>query len=184
METPPCRVIRAHEKATGGHQRSNALQRKPVTTLPTGRNARPPPLGVRYPLKVDSRTLSQLWVLQSRSAVGPFLGHADFTPSNATPTRSRRCQLTPGFTLLQRHSHRNLVLPAEASRTPLVGFRSLQHMRSRRSTRRGGAATRYVPPPGFGYPLDGLLPPRPCRPCFVSAALLGLHPSELPPPAR
>jgi hypothetical protein len=32
---------------------------------------------------------------------------------------------------------------------------------------------RYVPPAGFGYPLDGLLHPSPCRACFVPAALLG-----------
>jgi hypothetical protein len=31
----------------------------------------------------------------------------------------------------------------------------------------------YVPPTGFGYPLGGLLPPSPCRPFFVPAALLG-----------
>jgi hypothetical protein len=32
---------------------------------------------------------------------------------------------------------------------------------------------RCVPPSGFGYPLDGFLPPGPCQPCFMPAALLG-----------
>lgn len=32
---------------------------------------------------------------------------------------------------------------------------------------------RHVPPSGFGYPLDGLLPSKPCRFCFAPAALLG-----------
>jgi hypothetical protein len=32
---------------------------------------------------------------------------------------------------------------------------------------------RFVPPSGFGYPRDGLLPFRPRRPCFMPAALLG-----------
>jgi hypothetical protein len=32
---------------------------------------------------------------------------------------------------------------------------------------------RYVPPSGFGHPLDGLLPSDPCRVCFTPAALLG-----------
>jgi hypothetical protein len=32
---------------------------------------------------------------------------------------------------------------------------------------------RYVPPSGFGYPLDGFLPSDPCRFCFTPAALLG-----------
>jgi hypothetical protein len=32
---------------------------------------------------------------------------------------------------------------------------------------------RYVPSPGFDYPLDGLLPSGPCRLCFTPTALLG-----------
>ena len=66
---------------------------------------------------------------------------------------------------------------------------------------------RYVPPSGFGYPLDGLLPSNPCRFCFTPAALLGctlrsfphsgsirafppelthlpFHPALYPPPKR
>jgi hypothetical protein len=54
-----------------------------------------------------------------------------------------------------------------------MGFRSLQHLRDRRSTYTGGAAARYVPPSGFGYPLDGLRPSIPCRFCFTPAALMG-----------
>jgi hypothetical protein len=36
-----------------------------------------------------------------------------------------------------------------------------------------GSPTRYVPPSGFGYPLDGFLPSIPCRFCFTPAALVG-----------
>jgi len=54
-----------------------------------------------------------------------------------------------------------------------MGFDSLQHMRNSRSTRRGLKAARSVPPSGFGYPLDGLLPRIPCRFFFAPAALLG-----------
>jgi hypothetical protein len=53
-----------------------------------------------------------------------------------------------------------------------VGFRSLQHVRNPRSTH-AGSPTRYVPPSGFGYPRDGLLPSIPCRFCFTPAALMG-----------
>jgi hypothetical protein len=34
--------------------------------------------------------------------------------------------------------------------------------------------SRWVPPSGFDYPLDGLLPSNPCRFCFTPAALMGL----------
>jgi len=54
-----------------------------------------------------------------------------------------------------------------------VGFRSLQHIRAWRSTHAAGAAGCFVPPSGFGYPLGGLRPPRPCGFCFTPAALLG-----------
>ena len=36
-----------------------------------------------------------------------------------------------------------------------------------------GLPARYVPPSGFGYPLDGFLPSIPCRFCFAPAALMG-----------
>jgi len=54
-----------------------------------------------------------------------------------------------------------------------MGFRSLQHIRAWRSTHAAGATGRLVPPSGFGYPLGGLLPPRPCGFYFTPAALLG-----------
>ena len=54
-----------------------------------------------------------------------------------------------------------------------MDFTSLQHIRDRRSTCREVSEPRYVPPSGFGYPLDGLLPPSPCRFCFTPAALMG-----------
>jgi hypothetical protein len=57
--------------------------------------------------------------------------------------------------------------------TPLMGSRSLQHIRTRRSTHTGVPQPADGPPPGFGDPLDGLRPPNPCRPCFVPAALMG-----------
>jgi hypothetical protein len=45
--------------------------------------------------------------------------------------------------------------------------------RGRRSTYCECAALTTVPPSGFGFPLDGLLPSVPGRPCFRSTALLG-----------
>jgi len=42
--------------------------------------------------------------------------------------------------------------------------------------------TRYVPPSGFGCPLDGFLPRIPCRFCFTPAALLGFTLRRYPLP--
>jgi hypothetical protein len=66
--------------------------------------------------------------------------------------------------------------------SPLMGFCSLQHIRNSRSTSRGPKPARYVPPSGFGYPLDGLLPRIPCRFCFTPAALLGFTLRRFPLP--
>jgi hypothetical protein len=54
-----------------------------------------------------------------------------------------------------------------------VGFASLQHMLGEKVHVTRALPTRYVPPPGFDYPLDGFLPFRPDRFCFTPAALLG-----------
>lgn len=48
----------------------------------------------------------------------------------------------------------------------------------------GLSTARYVPSSGFARPLDGLLLPKPCRPCFVPAALMGFRPSKLSPLER
>jgi hypothetical protein len=53
-----------------------------------------------------------------------------------------------------------------------MGFCSLQHAGSEVHLMRGLPA-RYVPPSGFGHPLDGFLPSIPCRFCFAPAALMG-----------
>jgi hypothetical protein len=52
-------------------------------------------------------------------------------------------------------------------------------MKDRRSTH-AGSPTRYVPPSGFGYPPDGLLPSIPCRFSFAPAALLGFTLRSVP----
>lgn len=41
-----------------------------------------------------------------------------------------------------------------------------------------------VPPSGFGYPLDGLLPPKPGRACLIPTAFLGFSPSKRSPLTR
>jgi hypothetical protein len=57
--------------------------------------------------------------------------------------------------------------------TPLMGFASLQHLQGLKIHLPRALPARYVPPSGFGYPLDGLLPADPRRFCFAPAALMG-----------
>lgn len=61
-----------------------------------------------------------------------------------------------------------------------MDFCSLQHLRHRRSTRPRGCRPACVPPAGFGYPLDGLLPPKPYPAYFSRAALLGFALRSVP----
>jgi hypothetical protein len=73
-----------------------------------------------------------------------------------------------------------------------MGFRHPSaHARYRGPPAAPGAARRYVPSSGFGYPLDGFLPRCPGRLCFAPTALLGFAlrsvtphevPAALPPP--
>jgi hypothetical protein len=65
-----------------------------------------------------------------------------------------------------------------------MGLRSLQHIRIRRSTGRGLSPARFVPPSGFGYPLDGLLPSYPAPVLFRTGSAPGINPSELSPRGR
>jgi hypothetical protein len=64
-----------------------------------------------------------------------------------------------------------------------MGFCSLQHTGSEVHLTRALPA-HYVPPSGFGHPLDGFLPSIPCRFFFRTGGTHGIHPSELPPPER
>jgi hypothetical protein len=63
-----------------------------------------------------------------------------------------------------------------------MGFSSLQHLRNPRSTQSRASLTRFVPPSGFGYPLDGFLPRVPRRFYFAPAALLGFSLRRFPLP--
>jgi hypothetical protein len=54
-----------------------------------------------------------------------------------------------------------------------MGFRSLQHIQESKVHTSRVLPTRFVPPSGFGYPLDGFLPSIPRRLCFAPTALVG-----------
>jgi hypothetical protein len=62
-----------------------------------------------------------------------------------------------------------------------MGFQSLQHIQGPAiHLLQAFADARYVPPSGFGYPLDGFRPPNPRRPYFVPTALLGFTLRSIP----
>jgi len=79
-------------------------------------------------------------------------------------------------------SHRHRLRGTAGSSRGL--FAPFNTCRQRGSTFRGARPPRYVPPPGFGHPPGGLLPPKPGRACFIPTAFLGFFPSELSPSAR
>lgn len=58
-------------------------------------------------------------------------------------------------------------------RTPLMDFRSLQHLQDSAIHSSRAFQARYGPRSGFGYPLRGFRPPNPGRLCFTPAALVG-----------
>jgi hypothetical protein len=85
---------------------------------------------------------------------------------------SDRRALSASFAFLQSLAQRNLARrPKPASSSHGLSFPTALAGSEVHFTRASRA--RYVPPAGFGYPLGGLLPPSPCRACFVPAALLG-----------
>ena len=88
------------------------------------------------------------------------------------PQLSDRCALSSSFAFLQSLAQRYLVRrPQPTNSSHGLSFPSAHQGSAIHLTR--VSHTRYVPPSGFGYPLDGLLPPSPGRFCFTPAALMG-----------
>ncbi len=145
-----------------------------------------PPMELTARSEFYAQPVPRLWVPRPHFAVG--------LSSALWFSQTRRCR-----TLFQTSEPDSLrvpsssgVFPVAPSRpdrqdgppTTLLGFCSLQHIRGSGVHLPRACLTRYVPPSGFGYPLDGLLPPGPRRPCFVPTALLGFLPSKRSPLER
>jgi hypothetical protein len=85
---------------------------------------------------------------------------------------SVRCTLSASFAFLQSITQHNLVYPPRRIDSS-HGLSCPSALTGAEVHFSRALPARYVPPAGFGYPLGGLLPLRPCRPFFIPAALLG-----------
>jgi len=129
--------------------------------------------GVSCSFRVSPAEVSPLLVGRSRHAVSHFLGFAVFLQRAFPDTvKWTGTNLSSSFALRRSIRQRTLVSrPQPADSSHGLWF-PLAHQGSEVHFSRVYQA-RSVPPSGFGYPLDGLRPPSPCRPCFIPAALQG-----------
>jgi hypothetical protein len=95
-------------------------------------------LGLASRSEVCPGEVTPVWVKRSHLAVSRFLGFA-VSPRRDPPEAFNTKLATPLFELgLRLEPHPTTPSrPPEARSAPLLGFRSLQHMRIRRSTSRG-----------------------------------------------
>jgi hypothetical protein len=129
------------------------------------------------------------------------------SPAEVSPVSVKRSRLVVGLTLdLAVFLQQAALATQEQPAHPLIEFGlPLESSPARPSRRPGPDGTshglllptahegsevrftrafqaRHLPPSGFGYPLDGLLPPSPCRLCFNPTALMGFTLRSVPLP--
>ncbi len=130
------------------------------------------------------RQVSPALVGRFHFAVGRFLGCVAF-PESPPPVTVKR----PTDPLFEFHLPLESC-PTKPSRTdrsqsaPLMDFCSLQHTSDSKVHDSAGFHAACVPPSGFVYPLDGLLPSNPSGRPQTPTALLGFAPSKHPLPCR
>jgi hypothetical protein len=127
--------------------------------------------------------VSPLLLLRSRYAVGTLPRLCGLPAADCCrrlfrlPAASSR-RTSPSFRVLPSNTY-PAIATTESSHGLLVPS---AHQESEVHSSRANPA-RYVPPSGFGCPLDGLLPRIPCQFCFTPAALLGFTLRRFPLPA-
>jgi len=149
----PSRVFGGVARVWASGPRASSRNRPPVQ--------RPSPAGV-----------PRSSVPRSRSAVRHSAGFAVFPRQAAGPQLSGHHGLSSGFAF-RECCPTQPSRPAAASQLLSWAFAPYSTCRARRSTSTRALPARFVPSSGFGYPLDGLLPPSPGQLCFTLAALLG-----------
>lgn len=125
--------------------------------------------------------VSPALVWRSHFAVGHFRGPVVFPAiGHLGNVQVAQDILSSSFALLQSLSRFQLAAAPSGMglTTPRLDIRFPSARSNRRGPRSRVCLARFVPPSGFGYPLDGLLPPRPGQPCFRPTALMGFRPSK------
>jgi hypothetical protein len=126
--------------------------------------------------------VSPLLVLRSRFAVSTCTGCAVFRSAGYRRKRFRLSAVSsrrasPSCRVLPSHTYPTATATESSHGLPLPSAHQESEVHFSRAKQ-----ARYVPPPGFGYPPDGLLPRIPCRFCFTPAALLGFTLRRFPLP--
>jgi hypothetical protein len=136
-------------------------------------SARERPLGIGCPFRVSTRRRIVVWVERSHFAVGPFTSAVWFSSGGRRWSRLNS-QSTPlfGFAFLQSITQRHLADRPRPVSHSLGLLLPSAHEEPKVHISRALPA-RFVPPSGFGDPLDGFLPSIPRRLSFTPAALLG-----------
>lgn len=119
-------------------------------------------------------------VRRSRFAVGRFLGFAVFL--QRTVPESFRIPAVPlgELGLRLELSSTKPSRPCRSAANSSHGLRFPSALEDSEIHSLRVLPARYGPPAGFGYPLDGLRPPNPCRFYFTPAALLGFSLRSFP----
>jgi hypothetical protein len=150
----------------------NALQsfRRCCSNLGVPTSARPPESAARS--EFSSAQVPPLLVWRSHYAVGRFLGSVVFPSRTTLATVKRTANPLVELGLPVSLTQQNLAgRPKPTSSSLGLPFPSAHEEPQVHLPR--VLPARYVPPSGFGYPLDGFLPAIPRRFCFAPAALLG-----------
>jgi len=128
--------------------------------------------------------VSTVLVWRARFAVGRFPRLCGFPPVGPRWSRlGGQCNLSSSFAFLQSLAQRHLVGRPQPP-TPLMGFRSLQHIRKRRSTCRGRCRRPLRSALRVWLPSRRFTPSAPLPAFFHTGGAPGIRPSELSPPGR
>jgi len=131
--------------------------------------------GIRFAFRVCGPSPYRPYGLGAPALLSvPYLSCAVFRRRTSADRRSGN-PFYPLFAFGVPPEHVTVAPSRPAATGPLLSwaFLPFSTCRSRRSTHCECAALTTVPPSGFGYPRDGLLPSIPGRFCFTPAALVG-----------